>query len=165
MCPWTSQFAFGEEFLKAAELEGLCGLLQELSVAVRKNTSFISFPFLCLLGVGFSSAAWSLNSHSLFISLSFGLSKHRKLQRALAGGLERDSWKWVIGFWLLPPLGPHTSVVIALKRASQKIWLVYGLVKTLHNSLFSFSRLYPASPFFKERAVATQPKESYRERK
>lgn len=66
------------------------------------------------------------------------------------------SVKDVNSFWLLPLLSPHTSLVTSLERTRQKMWLFYGLIKTLYNSLFSFNLFYLASRFFKEHAVATQ---------
>lgn len=92
MCPRTNQFSFGEESFKVTELAVQLGLLEELSMAVRKNTRFISF--LYFLGMGFSLVGWALNSHSFFYhTCCFVLSKHRKLWRTLPTGLEKDSWK------------------------------------------------------------------------
>lgn len=40
-------------------------------------------------------------THFSFTTLSFGLPKHRNLQRTLARSLERDSWKWVAKMLIL----------------------------------------------------------------
>lgn len=136
-------------------------------MAVRKNTRFISFPLSPWCGFLIVYLVLKLSFlvyHTLLWSLQTQEATENPGQRPRKGQLKM-SGKNADWFCLLLPLSPHTSLVMALKRASQRIWLVYGLVKTLHNSLFSFSHLYPASAFFKERAVATQPKEPQRERK